>query len=70
MPRRKNVEPRKVECIPTICGSTFFRGDNSISQGDCQKFFRFDIFPLGGDRALVAMQDVTFSGAIATCLND
>ena len=30
--RRKNVETRKVERIPTIRGSKFFRGDNSISQ--------------------------------------
>ena len=30
--RQKNVEPRKVEHIPTIRGSTFCRGDNSIGQ--------------------------------------
>ena len=36
--RRKNVEPRKVERIPTIRGSTFVRRDNSISQLDCRKF--------------------------------
>ena len=50
--RRKNVEPRKVEHIPTIRGSTFFRGDNSIGQSDCRKPFRLDIFPPSGDPAL------------------
>ena len=49
--RRKNVEPRKVERIPTIRGSTFFRGDNAISQSDCRKFFRRNIFPPSGDPA-------------------
>ena len=49
--RRKSVKPRKVEHIPTIRGSTFFHGDNSISQLDCEKFFRLDIFPPSGDPA-------------------
>ena len=43
--RRKNVETRKIERIPTTRGSTFFRDDNSISQLDCRKFFRLEIFP-------------------------
>ena len=38
--------------IPTIRGLTFFRGDNSISQLDCRKLFRLDIFPPSGDPAL------------------
>ena len=41
----ENVQPRKVERVPTIRGSTFFRRDDSISQFDCWKFFRLDIFP-------------------------
>ena len=50
--RRKNVEPQKVERIPTIRGSTSFLGDNSISQSDCWKVFLPDIFPPSGDPAL------------------
>ena len=43
----------KVERIPTTRGSTFFRGDNSINQLDCRKFFRLYIVPPSGDPALV-----------------
>ena len=51
--RFRSVEPRKIGRIPTIRGSTFFHGDNSISQLDCRKIFRLDIFPPSGDPALV-----------------
>ena len=39
-------KPRKAERIPTIRDSTFFRGDDSVSQLDCWKF------PPSGDPAL------------------
>ena len=43
--------PKKSRSIPTIRGSIFFCGDNSISQSDCWKIFFLDIFPPSGDPA-------------------
>ena len=48
----------KVERIPTFRGLTFFRGDDSISQLDCRKFFRLDIFPPSGDPAYMLFSEI------------
>ena len=48
---QRNVEPRKVECIPTFDGLKFSAAKISSSQLDCRKFHCHDIFPRGRDPA-------------------